>query len=99
MDPGTVDATETDAAAELDVKTLVEDISEMCHPRPSRSWTYWLVLFVAVLPVWSVVPLSWAFVIYALRTGKLWTFGFKGWVGFAFAVVEVSLLYTLGALY
>jgi len=82
-------AAESDAIAEVDSKATVDDLSEICRPRPPRDWTFWTVLFVAVLPIWSVVPFSWAYVIYTLHTGKVWTLGWKGCVGFGFALVEI----------
>lgn len=93
MDPGSDNVVDSGngAAVEVDVKAPVEDVAEILHPRPARTFTYWLVLFCAVLPVWSAVPLSWAFVIYALHTGAIWTFRYKGWAGFAVALAEVSL--------
>ncbi|KAI0702899.1 hypothetical protein BC835DRAFT_1320187 [Cytidiella melzeri] len=85
MDPGIGN----DASVEGVKNTTVKDLSEIYHPRPSRSWTFWLVLFFAVLPIWSLVPLSWAYVIYILRSGKVWTLGLKGCIVFGWAFAEV----------
>ena len=68
---------------------LIEDISEALHLPRQRDLSFYLVLLLAVLPLWSVVPLSWAFVIYSLRTGSIWSFTWKGHTLFAFALVEV----------
>lgn len=47
---------------------VFDDISEkQLEPRP-RTLSFYFVLFFAVIPVWSVIPLSWAFVAYALYT-------------------------------
>ncbi|KAI0773436.1 hypothetical protein BC629DRAFT_1583095 [Irpex lacteus] len=73
----------------MEKKQAVKDVSEINVPRPSRSWTYWLVLFFAVAPIWSLVPLSWAYVIYILRTGKVWMLGWKGYITFGWALAEV----------
>ena len=42
------------------------DISEDPTPLRSKAWSYYLVLFVAVIPVWSSVPLAWIFTTYSL---------------------------------
>ncbi|KAI0771592.1 hypothetical protein BD413DRAFT_613097 [Trametes elegans] len=68
---------------------FVADLSETPHAPPRRGLSFYLVLFVAVLPIWSLVPLSWAFVIYALHYGLVWTFAWRGWCLFALALSEV----------
>lgn len=70
---------------------ILEDISETVHQHCQRDLSFYLVLILAVLPLWSVVPLSWAFVIYALWTGSIWSFTWKGQAIFALAMVEVRL--------
>lgn len=70
-------------------KPAGKDVAEVHIPRPSRSWSFWLVLFFAVAPIWSLVPLSWVVVIYILRTGKIWTLGWKGYILFGWALAEV----------
>ena len=67
-----------------------DDLAEKLFTPPRRDWSYYLVLALVVLPLWSVVPLSWAFVLYALRTGAIWSFGVKGWALFAGALVEAG---------
>lgn len=71
------------------VSQLVEDIAEKPHPPRSKDLSFYLVLLFAVIPIWSVVPVSWAFVIYSLRTGKIYTFAWKGRLYFAVALCEV----------
>ncbi|KAI0677587.1 hypothetical protein C8Q78DRAFT_960231 [Trametes maxima] len=65
------------------------DLAEKLHTPPRRDLTFYLVLVVAVLPIWSVVPLSWAFVIHTLHSGLIWTFAWRGWGLFALALSEV----------
>jgi len=67
----------------------VIDVSELTRPPRQRSISFYLVLFVAVVPIWSIVPLSWLFVIYTLRTGMIWSLGLCGKVLFAAALCEV----------
>ena len=69
---------------------LTPALAEALHTPPRRDLSYYLVLFVAVLPIWSVVPLSWGFFVYALHYGLLWTFSWRGWCLFALALSEVS---------
>ena len=45
---------------------LLPALAETLHVPPRRDLSFYLVLFVAVLPIWSIVPLSWAFVAYSL---------------------------------
>ncbi|KAI0347262.1 hypothetical protein BDW22DRAFT_1480926 [Trametopsis cervina] len=85
MDP----SAETDPVAEVDKKQAVEDVSELFQPRPPRSWDYWLVLLVAVVPIWSVMPVSWGYVLYILWFGQVWTLGWKGRVGLVISLAEV----------
>ncbi|KAI9001046.1 hypothetical protein BD414DRAFT_473454 [Trametes punicea] len=68
---------------------LVADLAETLHLPPRRDISFFLVLFVGVLPLWSIVPLSWIFVIYALHYGLIWTFAWRGWCLFALALSEV----------
>lgn len=72
---------------------LVKDIAENPHPPRPKDLSYYLVLLFAVIPIWSVVPASWAFVIYSLRTGKIYTFAWKGRLYFAVALCEVRFLH------
>ncbi|KAI0638154.1 hypothetical protein C8Q77DRAFT_414283 [Trametes polyzona] len=65
------------------------DLAERLHAPPRRDLTFYLVLVLAVLPIWSVVPLSWAFVVYALHSGLIWTFAWRGWGLFVLALGEV----------
>ena len=67
------------------------DVSELTQPRRQRTLSFYLVFLFAVVPIWSIVPLSWFFVIYTLRTGIIWSFGFCGKVFFAVALCEVGI--------
>ena len=64
-------------------------LPESLHPPPRRDLTFYLVLLVAVAPIWSIVPLSWGYVIYALHYGLVWTYSWKGWCLFSLALSEV----------
>ncbi|GBE79707.1 hypothetical protein SCP_0209080 [Sparassis crispa] len=70
-------------------ETVFYDISERLHPRPKRDVSFYLVLVGAVLPIWFMVPLSWAYVIYTLRTGQIWALGWCGRTLFIAALCEV----------
>ncbi|KAF5344126.1 hypothetical protein D9758_008873 [Tetrapyrgos nigripes] len=69
---------------------MPSDSSELPHAPPSRrTWSYYFVLLVLVAPLWSSVPLSWAFVIYSLRFGKIWSYSWPGLLLFALTLSEV----------
>ena len=70
-------------------KATAVDVAEIITPLRQRKRSFFLVLIIAVLPLWSIVPLSWFFVIYSLRTGLLWSFGWRGGACFAVALCEV----------
>lgn len=69
---------------------LVPEMAESVLLPPQRDLSFYLVLFLAVIPLWSIPPLSWAFVIYALRSGKIWSFTWPGCILFTVALFEVS---------
>ncbi|KAI0053581.1 hypothetical protein FA95DRAFT_1552065 [Auriscalpium vulgare] len=64
-------------------------LSEKAHAHPSRDLLFYLVLLGAVLPVWSLPPLSWAFVLYSLYSGAIWAYAWRGQLCFGIALVEV----------
>ena len=66
------------------------DIAETLFKPPRRDLSFYIVLICAVIPLWSVTPASWAVVIYSLRTGAIWSYGWIGWAVFTVALVEVS---------
>ncbi|KAI0796702.1 hypothetical protein C8Q75DRAFT_710801 [Abortiporus biennis] len=68
---------------------ILEDIAEKVHPPRRRDATFYLVLLFAVIPLWSIIPLSWAYVVYVLHTGKIWHLSWKETSIFAFALSEV----------
>ncbi len=78
---------------EDNVVKLLEDIAEKPYPPRARDLSFYLVLLFAVLPVWSTVPFSWAFVVYALRSGRIWSFAWRGRLSFAVALCEVRFLH------
>ena len=46
------------------------DVSEDPTPVRSKTWSFYVALFVAVLPVWSSVPLAWTFTAHSLIAGS-----------------------------
>ena len=78
--------TENDPA---EAEILLHDIAESRHIPRRRDLSFYIVLIMAVIPLWSVVPAAWAFVLYALRSGKIWSFTWKGQSLFALALLEV----------
>lgn len=70
-------------------KFTAVDISEIVAPPRQRDRSFYVALFAVVLPLWSVVPLSWLSVIWALRTGAIWSFGWRGKAWFAACLCEV----------
>ena len=46
------------------------DISEDPLPNRSKTWSFYIALFVAVLPLWSSVPLAWIFTAHSLIAGS-----------------------------
>jgi hypothetical protein len=70
---------------------MAQDPSEVPYPVPThRSLSYYFVLLVLVAPLWSSVPLSWAFVLYSLRSGKIWSFSWPGHLLFILTLFEVG---------
>ncbi|TFK43461.1 hypothetical protein BDQ12DRAFT_702584 [Crucibulum laeve] len=64
------------------------DIAELPVPKRTRTSCFYLVLFLAVAPLWSSILFAWGFVVYALNTGKIWSFKWPGRVLFAVSVCE-----------
>ncbi|TCD68184.1 hypothetical protein EIP91_011355 [Steccherinum ochraceum] len=65
------------------------DISEKAHEPRKRTKSFYFVLFFGVIPVWSVIPLSWAYVSYALYSGLIWIPDWRWRSLFALAASEV----------
>ncbi|KAJ7094688.1 hypothetical protein B0H15DRAFT_830514 [Mycena belliarum] len=65
------------------------DISELPDAPRTRDISFYFVAFVLVAPLRAVAPLSWAFVLYSLHTGSIWSFAWKGRLAFALAICEV----------
>lgn len=65
-------------------------ISELAHPPLPRDLSFYIVLCLTVVPVWSVAPLSWLFVIHAFWTGAAHSYTWLGTLCLAFASLEVS---------
>jgi len=68
---------------------VFDDISEKQLERRKRTKSFYFVLFFGVLPVWSVVPLSWTFVAYALYTGLVWQYNWRWRMLLAYTLSEV----------
>lgn len=71
------------------VRRVFDDISEKEHSPRQRTVDFWFVFFFSVLPVWSVIPVSWAFVAYAFYTGRVWDAAWPWRTLLAFAGSEV----------
>ncbi|KAF8913969.1 hypothetical protein CPB84DRAFT_1758047 [Gymnopilus junonius] len=56
----------------------VHDISEHPHPPRSRDWSFYAVFFLAVVPLWSSVPLAWLFAAYSLYGSRWLSYGTVG---------------------
>lgn len=52
------------------VTTMTVDISEDPTPIRSKTWSFYIALIAAVLPLWSSVPLAWIFTAYSLIAGS-----------------------------
>ena len=46
------------------------DLSEDPTPIRSKTWSFYIALFVAVAPLWSSVPLAWIFTAHSLIAGS-----------------------------
>lgn len=55
-----------------------------------RDASLYAVLFFLVIPLFAVIPISWAFVIHSLYTGTLWSLTWQGRLCFVFALAEVK---------
>ncbi|KAF8974489.1 hypothetical protein BDZ97DRAFT_1647027 [Flammula alnicola] len=58
--------------------TRTRDISEHLPPQRSRSWSFYIVFFILVVPVWSSVPFAWLFAIYSVYSAKWWAYSVSG---------------------
>lgn len=65
------------------------DRPEIPYVPPPRTLSFYLVLFLFVLPLRLAIPFSWSFVIYTLYNYKLWHYGWKARLCFVFALSEV----------
>jgi len=68
---------------------MVQDIAEIPDQPRRRSPSFYIVLLLLVTPLWSSIPLSWAFVFYSLRSGRIWSFAWQGRTLFTLALCEV----------
>jgi hypothetical protein len=77
----------------VSVQPMAQDglcISELPEVPRQRSRCFYSALFTFILPLWSLIPLSWGFVIWSLYTGRIWLYRYPGLFLFAVALVEVS---------
>ncbi|KAJ3987296.1 hypothetical protein F5890DRAFT_1631901 [Lentinula detonsa] len=65
------------------------DISEIPDVLQRRTISFYAVFILLVAPLWCAVPLAWAFVVYALRTGRIWSYSLPGLTLFVVALSEV----------
>lgn len=71
---------------------MIHDISETPSPPRARDLSFYVVLFFLVIPLWSSVPLSWAFVFHSLFFENLSAHSFFRRALFAIAACEVRPL-------
>jgi hypothetical protein len=69
---------------------LPSDIAEEPLRLRPRALSFYIVLLWIIVPLWSTLLISWAFVIYALHSGRVWTFARPNIILFAIALCEVS---------
>ncbi|EPQ59444.1 hypothetical protein GLOTRDRAFT_109691 [Gloeophyllum trabeum ATCC 11539] len=83
-----------DLAGQLDPRMsqeasdVVRDPSEVALAARKRDVSFYLVLVFAVGPIWSIVPLSWAYVVYNLWSGRVWFLSWHEAAAFGAAVCE-----------
>lgn len=65
-------------------------VSDVPHTTPARDLSFYAALVFIVLPVWSVPPLSWIYVLYTLHTGAVWTLSGVQMAWFLCALAEVG---------
>jgi len=68
---------------------MLQDIAERSSQPRRHTVSFYFVLLCLVVPVWSAIPLSWGFVVYALNSGRVWSFFWQGRILFAMALCEV----------
>ena len=71
------------------MSTVHDSDESLFHPG-RRDLSFYAILCCLVLPIWSIVPAAWAFVVYSLHSGLVWTFAWRGKLLFAVALCEVS---------
>ncbi|KAF9076719.1 hypothetical protein BDP27DRAFT_1312478 [Rhodocollybia butyracea] len=65
------------------------DISEIPDAPKRRTIDFYTVLLFLVAPLWCAVPLAWGFVIYALHTGKVWSYSLPWLTLFSVSLFEM----------
>lgn len=73
---------------------IFDDIAEREHEPRQRTADFWIVLFIGVIPLWSVIPLSWAFVGYSLYSGLAWSADWPWRTVLALSSIEVRSIFS-----
>lgn len=68
--------------------------AELPHLPPTRNFAFYATLVFAVGPLWSIPPLSWAFVLYSLISGSVWSYTGLKLLFFVWALAEVRTIAT-----
>lgn len=66
-----------------------QDVAEKLVPQRPYTRDFYPVLLCVVLPLGSIVPSAWCFVVYSLYTGKIWLYTPPKLVMFSVALCEV----------
>lgn len=69
--------------------TIPSDRAELPQLPRRHTLSFYLALFGLIAPLWSTLPASWLFVVFALRSGKIWSFAWPGRILFMVALCEV----------
>lgn len=75
------------------------DPAERPHNNPKRALSFYLVALFTVVPVWSLTPISWAFVLYTIISGNLLRASWpsKAWFFVAFCEVGQGAPFSVSA--
>ena len=76
----------------MDFNREAQTLDEVLYPIRRKDWTYYLVLFGFVGPLWATTPLSWLYVLWALVTGSVAIQWHQHSMLFTVAIIEVRFL-------
>ncbi|TFK75836.1 hypothetical protein BDN72DRAFT_785882 [Pluteus cervinus] len=65
---------------------MAPDLAEKPYPVHRYTLDFYLLLLLVVLPLWSLVPLSWGFVLFSVYTGSYWQ---HSWTRCAFVLAAL----------